>query len=232
MNSVLVLRQVAHEGLGTIAVALAQRQVPYRVVDVFAEPLREFNARNMAGLIVMGGPMNVDETQRYPFLADEVRWLRQAVEAKLPVLGVCLGAQLLAKALGARVFANLVKEIGWYEVDFLPGAVDDRLFDKVDSPTTLFHWHGDTFDLPAGAVHLARSRQCENQAFRFGASAYGLQFHMEMTGQMIDDWLAEGVNCRELAELDFIDLAVIRRQTRTNCRRWKRWRGTCSISLQ
>ena len=149
----------------------------------------------------------------YPFLADEVRWLRQAVEADLPVLGVCLGAQLLAKALGSRVFANRVKEIGWYEVELLPEAADDPLFCDVASPATVFHWHGDTFDLPRGAVQLARSSQCENQAFRFGPSAYGLQFHLEMTAEMIDDWLCEANNCGELAGLDYIDPAAIRRQT-------------------
>lgn len=213
MKPVLVLRQVAHEGLGTIAAALERKQAPYSIVNMFAEPPRSFEPRQWSGLIVMGGPMNVDETARHPFLADEVHWLRQAVEAELPVLGVCLGSQLLAKAMGGRVFANRVKEIGWYEVDFLSKASNDWLFADVASPTTVFHWHGDTFDLPSGAVRLARGSQCENQAFRFGRSAYGLQFHLEMTGEMIDDWLCEANNCGELAALDYIDPEVIRRET-------------------
>ena len=161
----------------------------------------------------MGGPMNADETDRFPFLADEVRWLRQAVDTGLPVLGVCLGAQLLAKALGARVYANRVKEIGWYATELLPAAADDRLFCDIASPVTVFHWHGDTFDLPHGAVQLARSAQCENQAFRFGPSAYALQFHLEMTAAMIDEWLCEGNNCGELSGLSYIDPAAIRAQT-------------------
>jgi GMP synthase (glutamine-hydrolysing) len=213
MKPVLVLRHVAHEGLGTIADALALRRIAYNVVEMFANPPRNFDPREAGGLIVMGGPMNVDETDRYPFLADEVRWLRQAIDAELPVLGICLGAQLLAKALGSRVFANQVKEIGWYDVELLPEAADDRLFCKVASPVTVFHWHGDTFDLPAGAVYLARSSQCTNQAFRFGRSAYGLQFHLEMTAAMIEDWLGEENNCGELAGLDYIDPLAIRRQT-------------------
>ncbi len=209
----LVLRHVAHEGLGTIADALVRQQTPYSVVDMFAQAPREFDPRQWSGLIVMGGPMNADQTDRYPFLADEVRWLRQAVDAELPVLGVCLGAQLLAKSLGAKVFANRVKEIGWYEVDLFSTAADDPLFRGVASPATVFHWHGDTFDLPKGAVQLARGAQCENQAFRFGQSAYGLQFHLEMTAAMIDDWLCEGNNCGELAGLNYIDPAAIRRET-------------------
>ena len=132
--------------------------------------------------------------------------------AKLPVLGVCLGSQLLAKALGSRVYANRVKEIGWYEVELLPAANDDRLFGGLcTSPrprpraerekVTVFQWHGDTFDLPKGAVQLARSAQCENQAFRFGEAAYGLQFHMEVTAEIIDSWLCQSDNCGELADV-------------------------------
>ena len=106
--------------------------------------------------------------------------------ADLPVLGICLGAQLLAKTLGARVYPNRVKEIGWYPIELTPAAADDPLFAQ-SGAQTVFQWHGDTFDLPAGAVHLARSPLCENQAFRYGHNAYGLQFHIEMTAAMIDD---------------------------------------------
>src|SRR5262249_43189076 len=173
-------------------------------VDAFAGELPQFEPRNFAGLVVMGGPMNVDQVDRYPNLAIEVQWLRQAVEAKLPILGVCLGSQLLAKALGSPVYANRIKEIGWYEVEWLPAATDDPLFSTLPRPTTVFQWHGDTFDLPPGAVQLARSPQCENQAFRYGPSAYGLQFHMEVTAAIIDDWLCESGNCGELAGLSYI----------------------------
>ncbi len=220
MNSVLVFRHVPHEGLGAIADALRAREVPYEIIDVLAEPPREFEPEHWSGLVVMGGPMNVDQVDRYPALADEVRWMRQAVDANLPVLGVCLGSQLLAKALGVRVYPNRIKEIGWYDVELMPAADSDPMFDVVENETaaaqvgrkiSVFQWHGDTFDLPEGAVQLARSPLCENQAFRYDASAYGLQFHLEVTAEMIDDWLRQSDNCGELAELDYIDPAAIRR---------------------
>jgi GMP synthase (glutamine-hydrolysing) len=251
MKPVLAVRHVPHEGLGTISAALERNQVPYTIRDAFAATEFRFDARAYSGLVVMGGPMNVDEVDRFPALAGEVRWLQLAVEARLPVLGVCLGSQLLAKSLGSRVYANRVKEIGWYEVELLPAAMDDRLFGDLlplprgegwgegeeaatGSPLTLpsprgegsaakpqadsdvvtvFQWHGDTFDLPRGAVRLARSAQCENQAFRFGEAAYGLQFHIEATAAIIDSWLCQSDNCGELAGLPYIDPAVIRRRT-------------------
>jgi GMP synthase (glutamine-hydrolysing) len=166
-----------------------------------------------AGLVVMGGPMNADETEHYPFLAREVTWLQQSVEAGLPVLGICLGSQLLAKSLGARVYRNQVKEIGWYTIELTDNAADDALFADCEPRPTVFQWHGDTFDLPAGAVQLARSDLCEVQAFRFGAHAYGLQFHVEMTADMVDDWLAEPTNQDELAALECVDPQAIRADT-------------------
>jgi GMP synthase (glutamine-hydrolysing) len=153
--------------------------------------------------------MNVDEVDRYPFLADEILWIRRALDARLPLLGICLGSQLLAKALGARVHANAVKEIGWYEIELTADAADDRLFRACDRVVHVFQWHGDTFDLPEDAVLLAGAKLCRIQAFRVGDSAYGLQFHIEVTQPIIADWLSEPGNCGELAGLDYIDPQAI-----------------------
>jgi GMP synthase (glutamine-hydrolysing) len=131
----------------------------------------------------------------------------------MPVLGICLGSQLLAKAAGARVYPNPVKEIGWYPLELTAGASEDRLFACCPPNPTVFQWHGDTFDLPPGATHLAQSAACRHQAFRVGQAAWGLQFHLEVTAEMIESWLDEPGNCCELAGLDYIDADRIRAET-------------------
>jgi GMP synthase (glutamine-hydrolysing) len=213
MKPLLALRHVEHESLGTLAPILARSGLACQTVDWFAPGQHSFTPGDVAGLVVMGGPMNVDETGKYPFLATEARWIGQAVQAELPVLGICLGSQLLAKTLGAGVYPNRVKEIGWYPIELTAAAADDRLFGGCGPSATVFQWHGDTFDLPSGAVHLARSPLCQHQAFRYGRSAYGLQFHLEITAEMIADWLVEPGNCGELSGLPAIDPQEILRRT-------------------
>ena len=211
VNHILILRHVPHETAGTLENALAGAGLDFQYVNLYEKAPDRLPLARAAGLVVLGGPMNVDEVDRYPFLAQDVCWIREAVERQLPVLGICLGSQLLAKAMGARVYPNQVKEIGWYPIELTPQAAEDRLFAETGT-RTVFQWHGDTFDLPAGAVRLAHSPLCSNQAFRCGPRAYGLQFHIEMTTEMIDDWLNEAGNCGELAQLHYIDPQAIRRQ--------------------
>jgi len=198
-KKVIVLRHVPHEHLGTLAEAFSSAGLCYEYVNFYEQSKGLHSLDDAAALLILGGPMNVDETDRYPFLAREVASAREAVERKLPVLGICLGAQLIAKALGARVYANREKEIGWYEVERTPAAADDPLFCGFHEKETVFQWHGDTFDLPVGATLLARSPACRHQAFRYGSNGYGLQFHVEVTEEMIREWLCEPVNCAELA---------------------------------
>ncbi len=207
--SVLILRHMPHEPAGTLETALTNAGLVFRYVDLYQDVPARLPLDAASGLIVLGGAMNVDQTDQYPFLACDVQWIEQALSRELPLLGICLGSQLLAKALGARVYPNRRKEIGWYPIELTAAAADDPLFGQ-RGERTIFQWHGDTFDLPAGSVHLARSPLCENQAFRYGPNAYGLQFHIEMTAAMIDDWLTEAGNCAELAELDYIDPPSIR----------------------
>lgn len=235
MSHVLVLRHVPHEPLASIEHYLTEAGIGHRYVDLFDSVPQQLDWQAACGLIVMGGPMNVDQTERYPFLEPEITWIHAAVEAGKPFLGVCLGSQLLAKALGARVRPNGRKEIGWYPLEVLPAAADDALFTGSQPRETVFQWHGDTFDLPPGAVHLARSALCEHQAFRFGRCAYGLQFHIEMTPELVAEWLSQPGNRAELASLPEIDPEAILRETPTMFPRMaefgqrvlRRWVGLC-----
>lgn len=211
-KDVLILRHMVHEAGGTLEEALARAEIDFRYVDLYEKVPDRLPFDRALGLIVLGGPMNVDQVDQYPFLAAETQWIQQAMSAKLPVLGVCLGAQLLAKSLGAKVYPNAIKEIGWHPVEFTAAAAADPLFAR-QGEHMVFQWHGDTFDLPIGATLLARGRNCKHQAFRFGRLAYGLQFHMEMTATMIDAWLKDPGNCQELAELEDVDPQKIRTLT-------------------
>src|SRR5262249_24611509 len=144
----------------------------------------------------------------------EVELIRQAIGQGLPVLGICLGAQLIAKALGAPVYANGGKEIGWYDVASTPPTKDDPLFKDFGAEEKIFQLHSDTFELPAGAEPLATSRTWPCQAFRYGTNVYGLQFHLEVDEPLIERWLTIPEHCAELGEgHGRIDPAVIRRET-------------------
>ena len=133
--------------------------------------------------------MGVYDEAEYPFLSDEHQFLRRMIAQGVPLLGICLGSQLLAKALGARVYRNPQKEIGWYTVDLTPAGAADPLFAGLTSPVPVFQWHGDAFDLPVGATPLATSPLCPLQAFRYGDRVYGLLFHLELTPTVIQSWL-------------------------------------------
>jgi len=213
MKTVFWLQHVPHETLGIIEPAVAEAGLPCQRVELFRQPPDTLPWDKAAGLVVMGGPMNVDQIGQHPFLATEPGWIREAIEHRLPVLGVCLGSQLVAKALGAAVTANPVKEIGWYPIELREAAAKDRLLAGCPPRVMVFQWHGDTFALPEGAVPLARSTACENQAFRYGDRVYAFQFHLEVAADMIEAWLDEPENRRELDKLDTVDAAEIRRHT-------------------
>jgi GMP synthase (glutamine-hydrolysing) len=192
--SILVLRHEAFEHLGYFGQILARREIPFIYKDL-GEPLA---LEGHSALIVMGGPQSAND----PGLAGELRLIEQAIAGGVPVLGICLGSQLIAKALGARVYKNAVKEIGWAPVYLTPDGLEDPVFSGIASPAPFFHWHGETFDLPRGAIWLAYSGHCRHQAFRYGENVYAIQFHPEITPEMIVDWTGQPVNCGDVAGIE------------------------------
>jgi GMP synthase-like glutamine amidotransferase len=169
-------QHVPFEGLGSIADWLSQRGHQIDCTRFYAEE-RLPDPDKPDFLVIMGGPMSVNDEVTYPWLISEKQFIRQFIAAGKPVLGICLGAQLIASAMGARVYPSPRKEIGWHHIESTECA-DPPLFGNRE---TVFQWHGETFDLPEGARHLARSEVCENQAFALGDRVIGLQFHLETT---------------------------------------------------
>lgn len=172
------LQHVPFEGLGFIAPWAHRRGCTLSCTRLYADEALP-TADAFDWLVVMGGPMGVYEADQYPHIAAEIALIEAAIAAGRRVLGVCLGAQLIAAALGARVFASGRHEIGWFPVEAVAGSQSPFAAD-LPAPQTLFHWHGDTFDLPAGALHIARSAQFEQQAFSYGDHVLALQCHPEM----------------------------------------------------
>ena len=185
------LQHVIFEGLGSIATWLERRGDQVQSTQFYQStalpPLDDFDL-----LIVMGGPMSVNDEEKYPWLRLEKQFIRDAIEAEKAVLGVCLGAQLIASAYGEAIYPNRRKEIGWFPI-YNRGPVDGSTFSFPES-IEVFHWHGETFDLPEKAKLLASSEACTNQAFQIGRRAIGLQFHLETTEESA---MSIVENCRE-----------------------------------
>jgi len=184
-TSWLVLRHTPAEGLGLLANSVRDLGIHHRYLDLHrGDPLPR-DLRGVGGLIVLGGPMGAYEGDKYPFLGQESGLIERSITAGRPVLGICLGAQLIAQVLGARVFPGEKREVGWGPVTLTEDGQDDPVFGEQPATTNVFHMHGDTYELPADAKHLARSAAYEQQAFRWGEVVYGVQYHLEFTETMI-----------------------------------------------
>lgn len=194
MPKLLIFQHVPHEGLGAFEAPFREAGLELQTVESWREDLSRLKIEPGAwdGVVVMGGPMSANDADRLPFIREELRLIEETLKADLPFLGVCLGSQLLAKALGMRVYPGTQKEIGWYPLWTRPEARGDPLFGEFPPRLAMFQWHGETFELPLGAKLLASSEMFLHQAFRYGEKAYGLQFHAEMTPEMIAEWHEAG----------------------------------------
>ncbi len=195
------LTHVPFEGLACIKTWADQNQYPLSHTALYDdEPLPAPD--DFDWLFIMGGPMNIYEHDKYPWLKREKRFINEAIEKEKTIIGICLGAQLLADVLGGPVRKNRFKEIGWYPVEFTRKALQMDVFDFLMPRMEVFHWHGDTFDLPASSVRMASGEACENQGFIYGDRIFGFQFHLEMTPDSTGDLIKNCMN--EMVEAPFI----------------------------
>ena len=191
------LQHVPFEGLGLIRDWAANKNMPVSVTRIFAgEGFPDIN--DFDALIIMGGPMGVYDDQKYPWLAKEKGFIKNAIVSHKKLLGICLGSQLIVDALGGKVFKNPEKEIGWFPVKFTELARKNKFFEKFREKEDVFHWHGDSFSLPQGSIPIGSSEACNNQGFIFGDNIIALQFHLEMNKDDIKKLMAASI--KELTE--------------------------------
>jgi GMP synthase (glutamine-hydrolysing) len=189
MKLAIVIRHVAFEDLGSFEVVLRNRGFTIRYHDVGLDEFSAIDPLAVELLVVLGGPIGVYEEERYPFLEEELQWLASRLAANRPTLGICLGSQLMAKGLGAQVYPGHHKEIGFAPITLTAEGRSSCLAPFGSPGATVLHWHGDTFDLPPGAVRLASTENYENQAFAVGRNLIGFQFHPEATAVCFERWL-------------------------------------------
>lgn len=187
---VLIVKHIENEGPGTIADFLDEKGIAHKTVCLYAKERLPKILDDISSVIVLGGPMNVYEEDKYPYLKDEDTFIKSVLQKNIPFFGICLGAQLLAKACGAKVYKAENEEIGLYDVELCNVADKTELGIFRFAPKTfqVIQWHGDTFDIPDGGKLLVTSKTCKNQAFVVNKNAYGLQFHIEAGEELVRDW--------------------------------------------
>jgi GMP synthase (glutamine-hydrolysing) len=211
---ILVFQHVPYEPLGTLDPLLKHAGFRIRYVNFGRDPELRPTLDKYAALIILGGPMNSDQIDSYPNLITEIEIIREAVSRNMSILGICLGAQLLAKAIGGSVSRNETREIGWHDIDLTAAGTADPVLGLFAQRQRVFQWHEDGIELPPSAVHLAGSQASPVQAFRYGEHAYGFQFHLEVNESLIARWLSVPENQATLAaERDSVDPQKIREQT-------------------
>ena len=211
---ILVFQHVPYEPLGTLDPLLKEAGFRIRYVNFGRKPNSRPSLDGYSALIILGGPMNSDQIASHPNLLTEVEIIREAIDRDISVLGICLGAQLLAKALGGSVSRNVSREVGWYDVELTEAGIADPVLSTFAGVQQVFQWHEDGIQLPPNAVRLATSAASCVQAFRYGEHAYGFQFHLEVNNSLIDRWLTVPANQETLRqEAGRVDPDAIRQQS-------------------
>ncbi len=187
---ILVVKNIGIEGPGLWEGVMEGKGVKNRIIEASEEEV-PIDSGPYSHVLILGGPMSANDEEEYPFISREIELIQNCVDMDKPLLGVCLGSQLIAKALGSSVYPAPAKEIGWHTVELTRPAAMDYLFSFMPKSLPVFQWHGETFDFPRLGVRLASSETCPNQAFRYKRHIYGIQFHLEVTTGMINRWKEE-----------------------------------------
>ncbi|MEN9202358.1 MAG: glutamine amidotransferase [Thermostichus sp. DG_1_6_bins_120] len=209
-KTAVVIQHVAFEDLGSLEPVLQQQGFQIRFWEAARDPLADLDPLAADLMIILGGPIGAYEEESYPFLLSEFQLIEKRLQADRPLLGICLGAQLMARVLGAAVYPGGSKEMGWKRI-YLTAAGQGSLLSCLDATTPVLHWHGDSFDLPPGSIHLAGSDLYPHQAFAYGQSALGLQFHLEVTPTGLERWYVG--HAYEIAATEGISVAQLRQDT-------------------
>jgi len=201
---VLIIKNIKSEGPGTIEDFLKEKGAEYDILEIFDCKAEIPDLRKYSHLVIMGGPMSVYEIDDHSYLNFETAMIRVFIKSNKPVLGICLGAQMIAYALGAKVYKGNVEELGWDKVEITEEGINDPVISNIavenSHQAEVFQWHGDTFDLPVKAVRISSSDGYKNQAFRYKNNVYALQFHIEVKPDMIEEWFSNksDINLEEM----------------------------------
>lgn len=216
MKKALVIRHLMFEDLGSLAPVLMEKGYEITYLEAGSDDVTQINPLKPELVIILGGPIGAYDDQDYPFIKDELHLLEQRLKVDAPTLGICLGAQLMARALGAKVYPGKEKEIGWFPIQLTAAGEASSLKYLAQPGEKVLHWHGDTFDLPAGTIHLASSEKYPNQAFAWGNCGLALQFHPEVTQNGLERWFIG--HAGEINSVPGISVAQLRQDTQKYAR--------------
>ena len=215
--TILFIQHVRNEGPGIFKEVLDEMGISSHILEIFSDK-NFFLPTDCRGVIILGGPMNVDEEPKYPFLKEEKEFIKDILKKEIPLLGICLGAQLIAQVAGGAVIKAREKEIGWYPIRLTDAGEKDPLFQGLPKLFEVFQLHEDTFEIPPKGERLATSDGCFNQGFRAGKRGYGLQFHLEANSEMVHDWLHSETEDQIVSNVE-----IVKRETsekNQGCLKW------------